>query len=182
MCPRLLRNSDAERSTNRMLGKNVPVLPATAGNPRVAFGQERHDGNPAARCRSKPPVIFIRTRAFQACCQRCGRFVIIALCDLQLGAEHVCPTCFERGRAQSGPNGGKAEWRYRDVLYDSIVLSLGWGWIIVWPLIVVALPAAIVFTREISESAAFVFDSAIGLALLDGLSWLRLASTAGGHL
>jgi hypothetical protein len=29
------------------------------------------------------------------------------------------------------------------VLYDSIAVALGWGWIIVWPVIVVALPAAI---------------------------------------
>lgn len=82
-------------------------------------------------------------KAFQACCQRCGRFVC-ALCDLQLGSEHVCPTCFERGRADSGLNGGKAEWRHRDLLYDSIALALGWLWIIVWPVFFVALPFAIV--------------------------------------
>jgi hypothetical protein len=81
-------------------------------------------------------------KAFQACCQRCGRFVC-ALCDLQLGAEHVCPACFERGRAGSGAEPGKAEWRYRDVLYDSIALTIGWGWILFWPVFVVALPAVI---------------------------------------
>ncbi len=85
---------------------------------------------------------FHPDKAFQACCQRCGRFVC-ALCDLQLGAEHVCPTCFERGRADSGVKAGKAEWRYRDVLYDSIALTVGWGWILVWPVIVVALPGVI---------------------------------------
>lgn len=85
---------------------------------------------------------FHPEKAFQACCQRCGRFVC-ALCDLQLGAEHVCPTCFERGQADAGLNGGMAEWRHRDVLYDSIVLSLGWLWIIVWPVVIAALPAAI---------------------------------------
>ena len=85
---------------------------------------------------------FHPDKAFQACCQRCGRFVC-ALCDLQLGAEHVCPTCFERGRADSGQNAGKAEWRYRDLLYDSIAVTIGWGWIIIWPVFVVALPTAI---------------------------------------
>lgn len=85
---------------------------------------------------------FHPDKAFQACCQRCGRFVC-ALCDLQLGAEHVCPTCFERGRTDSGAAGGKAEWRYRDILYDSIAVSAGWGWIIFWPTFVVALPAVI---------------------------------------
>lgn len=85
---------------------------------------------------------FHPDKAFQACCQRCGRFVC-GLCDLQLGAEHVCPTCFERGRADSGAEAGKAEWRYRDVLYDSIAVTVGWAWIIFWPTIVAALPAVI---------------------------------------
>jgi hypothetical protein len=85
---------------------------------------------------------FHPDKAFQACCQRCGRFVC-ALCDLQLGAEHICPSCFERGRAASGAEPGKAEWRYRDVQYDSIALTIGWAWILVWPTILVALPAVI---------------------------------------
>lgn len=85
---------------------------------------------------------FHPDKAYQACCQLCGRFVC-ALCDLQLGAEHVCPTCFERGRDDSGAEAGKAEWRYRDVLYDSIAVTVGWGWIIFWPTIVAAIPAVI---------------------------------------
>jgi hypothetical protein len=86
---------------------------------------------------------FHPEKAFEACCQRCGRF-LCALCDLQLGAEHVCPTCFERGRADTGQSDGKAEWRHRDILYDSIAVTAGWGWILFWPLFVAALPATIV--------------------------------------
>ena len=86
---------------------------------------------------------FHPDKAFQACCQRCGRFVC-ALCDLQLGAEHLCPTCFERGRAKSGPGAGGSEWRHRDVLYDSIAVALGWGWILISPFVFLALPAVIV--------------------------------------
>lgn len=85
---------------------------------------------------------FHPDKAFQACCQRCGRF-LCALCDLHLGAEHVCPTCFERGRGDSGMEVGKAEWRYRDVLYDSIAATVGWGWILIWPTFIAALPAVI---------------------------------------
>jgi len=102
----------------------------------------RQNTSAAAAMPDQATCFFHPDKAFQACCQRCGRFVC-ALCDLQLGAEHVCPTCFERGRADSGSNGGQAEWRHRDVLYDSIAVALGWSWIIVWPVIVVALPAAI---------------------------------------
>lgn len=85
---------------------------------------------------------FHPDKAFQACCHRCGRFVC-ALCDLQLGIEHVCPTCFERGRGGSSAGAESAEWRYRDVLYDSIAVTLGWGWILIWPSIIAALPIAI---------------------------------------
>jgi hypothetical protein len=103
----------------------------------------RQSTNAASATPEQATCFFHPEKAFQACCQRCGRFVC-ALCDLQLGAEHVCPTCFERGRADTGLNGGKAEWRTRDVLYDSIAVNIGWGWLLVWPIVVVALPAVVV--------------------------------------
>lgn len=100
------------------------------------------NSNAATAMPEQATCFFHPDKAFQACCQRCGRFVC-ALCDLQLGAEHVCPTCFERGRAGSGTDIAKAEWRHRDVLYDSIALSIGWAWILFPASIVVAFPAAI---------------------------------------
>jgi hypothetical protein len=102
----------------------------------------RQNTSAAAAMPDQATCFFHPDKAFQSCCQRCGRFVC-ALCDLQLGAEHVCPTCFERGRTDSGLAGGKAEWRHRDVLYDSIAMAVGWAWIIIWPVIVAALPVAI---------------------------------------
>lgn len=102
----------------------------------------RQSSNAATALSEQATCFFHPDKAFQACCQRCGRFVC-ALCDLQLGAEHVCPACFERGRGDSGAEAGKAEWRFRDVLYDSIAVTVGWGWIIFWPTIVAALPAVI---------------------------------------
>lgn len=110
----------------------VRVWPAVRQNSSVAIALSDQ-----ATC------FFHPDKALQACCQRCGRFVC-ALCDLQLGTEHVCPACFERGRAGSGPEAGKAEWRYRDVLYDSIAVTVGWGWILFWPSIVAAIPTVIV--------------------------------------
>jgi hypothetical protein len=106
------------------------------------WGSVQQNTNPAAALSDQATCFFHPDKAFQACCQRCGRFVC-ALCDLQLGAEHVCPTCFARGRADSGAGAGKAEWRHRDVLYDSIAVTIGWAWIIIWPTIVAALPATI---------------------------------------
>jgi len=111
----------------------------------------RHSVNTVAAMPEQATCFFHPDKAFQACCQRCGRFVC-GLCDLQLGAEHVCPTCFERGRADTRPNGGKAEWKHRDVLYDSVAFSLGWLWIFVWPVVVVALPAAIILHVKYRKS------------------------------
>jgi len=103
----------------------------------------RQNTNAVSALSDQATCFFHPDKAFQACCQRCGRFVC-ALCDLQLGAEHVCPACFERGRAHSGAEAAKAEWRYRDVLYDSIAVTVGWGWILFWPVIVAAIPTVIV--------------------------------------
>lgn len=102
----------------------------------------RPNTNAVSALSDQATCFFHPDKAFQSCCQRCGRFVC-ALCDLQLGAEHVCPTCFEHGRADSGAEAGKGEWRHRDVLYDSIALTVGWVWIFFWPVIVAALPAVI---------------------------------------
>lgn len=102
----------------------------------------RQNSNAAVALPDQATCFFHPDKAVQACCRRCGRFVC-ALCDLQLGAEHVCPACFERGRIDSGADASKAEWRYRDVFYDSIALVVGWGWILFWPTWVAALPAVI---------------------------------------
>jgi hypothetical protein len=102
----------------------------------------RQNSNATAALSDQATCFFHPDKVFQACCQQCGRFVC-ALCDLQLGAEHVCPVCFESGRADSGVEASNAVWRYRDVLYDSIAVTAGWAWIIVWPTFVAAIPAVI---------------------------------------
>jgi len=106
------------------------------------WGSVQQNTSTAAALSDQATCFFHPDKAFQACCQRCGRFVC-ALCDLQLGAEHVCPACFDRGRANSVAGAGAAEWRHRDVLYDSIAAAIGWGWILFWPVFVAAFPAAI---------------------------------------
>jgi hypothetical protein len=119
---------------------------------------------------------FHPDKAFEACCQRCGRF-LCALCDLQLGTEHVCSTCFERGRADTGRNDGKAEWRHRDILYDSIAVTLGWGWILFWPVIIAALPAAVVLHVKFRKSPRSFLIPRSGWrfwAAYVGLIWLPL--------
>jgi hypothetical protein len=123
---------------------NWQYCPSCSNRLKICLWPIARETNRATAALSDQATCFFHPeKAFQACCQRCGRFVC-ALCDLQLGAEHVCPACFERGRADSGVEASTAEWRYRDVLYDSIALTVGWGWILFWPLLVAAIPAVIV--------------------------------------
>jgi len=136
----------------------------------------RQSTNAASAMPEQATCFFHPEKAFQACCQRCGRFVC-ALCDLQLGAEHVCPTCFERGRRDTGLHGGKAEWRARDVLYDSIAITLGWGWILVWPTVVAALPAVIVLHVKYRKAPSSYLMPRSGWrfwAAYGGFVWLPL--------
>ena len=136
----------------------------------------RQNGNAAAALSDQATCFFHPDKAFQACCQRCGRFVC-ALCDLQLGAEHVCPACFERGRTDSGVRASQAEWRYRDVLYDSIALTVGWGWILFWPTIVAAIPAVIVLHVKFRKAPRSYLVPRSGWrfwAAYPGLFWLPL--------
>jgi hypothetical protein len=133
-------------------------------------------GNATAALSDQATCFFHPDKLFQACCQRCGRFVC-ALCDLQLGAEHICPTCFERGRADSGAEASKAEWRYRDVLYDSIALTVGWGWILFWPVIVAAIPTVIYLHLKYRKAPRSYLIARSGWrfwAAYPGLVWLPL--------
>lgn len=136
-----------------------------------------HQNTKAAAALSDQATCFFHPdKAFQACCQRCGRFVC-ALCDLQLGAEHVCPTCFERGRADSGGEAAKAEWRHRDVLYDSIALTVGWGWILFWPTIVAAIPTVIILHIKYRKAPRSYLIARSGWRFwvaYAGLAWLPL--------
>jgi hypothetical protein len=140
----------------------------------------RNSVNAAAAMPDQATCFFHPDKAFQACCQRCGRFVC-ALCDLQLGADHVCPTCFERGRVDSVLNGSKAEWRHRDVLYDSIAVTIGWGWILFWVLFVVALPTAIILHVKYRKAPRSYLIPRRGWRFwwaYVGLSWLPLLIAA----
>jgi hypothetical protein len=136
----------------------------------------RQNNNATTALSDQATCFFHPDKAFQACCQRCGRFVC-ALCDLQLGAEHVCPACFERGRADSVAEPGKAEWRYRDVLYDSIALTIGWGWILFWPMIVAAVPAVIFLHVKYRKAPRSYLIPRAGWrfwAAYAGLAWVPL--------
>ncbi|MDH3973146.1 MAG: hypothetical protein OEV42_02595 [Deltaproteobacteria bacterium] len=52
-------------------------------------------------------------------CAECGRF-LCALCDVELGGKHVCPTCIDSGKKK----GKLKTLENHRTLYDDIALSL----------------------------------------------------------
>jgi hypothetical protein len=144
------------------------------------WGAVQQSTNTAPALTDQATCFFHPDKAFQACCQRCGRFVC-ALCDLKLGAEHVCSTCFERGRTGSGTEPGKAEWRHRDVLFDSVAVTIGWGWILFWPVYVAAFPGAIFLHAKYRKAPRSYLIPRYGWrfwAAYAGLLWLPLLFAA----
>lgn len=75
-------------------------------------------------------------------CERCGRF-ICTLCDLQVGARHLCPSCIGNGlESDKVP-----ELVTRRLAWPSLALLLGWVpmvlFFVMWPFFVATGPAAV---------------------------------------
>ncbi|WP_446007892.1 hypothetical protein [Candidatus Electrothrix sp.] len=69
-------------------------------------------------------------------CSHCGRF-LCALCDLDMGASHICPVCLERGKDKQGV----IEQKQGCVRYDILVLALAfWPFLLIIPLTVLTAP------------------------------------------
>lgn len=73
-------------------------------------------------------------------CDACGRF-LCALCDVHLGAEHLCPTCLEAGRRK----GKITTLENRQMLFDDAALSTAVLPILVFPFTFITTPLAIFF-------------------------------------
>jgi hypothetical protein len=70
-------------------------------------------------------------------CDSCGRF-LCALCEIELGSEHLCPACLEAGRHANSFD----RLANHRVLYDSIALALA------------VVPALFVWTAILGAPAA----------------------------
>lgn len=73
-----------------------------------------------------------------AACQQCGRFVC-QLCAVEFGSETWCPSCVAAGAGKARSASGEAP----RTLYDSLVLTLPLASLLLWPLTMVAGPAAV---------------------------------------
>ena len=71
-------------------------------------------------------------------CDGCGRF-LCALCDLEMGSQHLCPVCLQTGRKK----GSIPELENRRTLYDGAAFSLAVFPILLGPLSLLTAPVAI---------------------------------------
>lgn len=109
-------------------------------------------------------------------CESCGRF-LCALCDVEIGGSHRCPSCLEAGKQKR-----KLETvENRRMLYDSLALGLAVLPVLIWPLTILSAPAALfIVIRYWSDPLSilprtrirFVIAALIALAQIGG--WLTL--------
>jgi hypothetical protein len=71
-------------------------------------------------------------------CDSCGRF-LCALCDVELGASHRCPSCLQAGKRK----GSADSLQTRGTLWDGLALMLAVVPLLVWPFTIFTAPAAI---------------------------------------
>jgi len=76
-----------------------------------------------------------------AACSQCGRFVC-QLCAVEFGGDVWCPSCVTAGAGKAKA----ATTESARTLYDSIVFTLPLFSLLLWPLTIVAAPAALALT------------------------------------
>ena len=106
-------------------------------------------------------------------CDHCGRF-LCALCDVEFGDKHLCPSCLEAGKKKSKI----INLERQRVLYDSTALALALFPIItIWFTLVTAPIALYLAIRHWNSSMSIVrrtkirFILAISLAGLQIIAW-----------
>jgi hypothetical protein len=112
-------------------------------------------------------------RAVQVC-DACGRFVC-ALCSIDLGSEHLCPTCLSAGKRK----GKITSLENVRTCYDRIATSLAVLGLVFWPVSLFLAPASIYISiRHWNSPGSLLgvsrrrFIIAITLASLELLGWL----------
>lgn len=108
-----------------MLRETVSVASAAPPPPAIA----------AATC------FFHENNAAAQLCSICGRF-LCSLCDVGLEEQHLCPTCFDQAQERFAI----PSLRRDDRLYDTMAMTIGWAWLLFYPLWLLALPTVIYLT------------------------------------
>ena len=101
-----------------------PFTPGKAGEPIVLDGESSCFYHPQKKA--------------AALCSACGRF-LCALCDCELGGQHICPGCLETGRQK----GRITTLENHRTLYDSMALALAIYPLIIFYFTIITAPAAL---------------------------------------
>lgn len=103
-------------------------------------------------------------------CGGCGRF-LCALCDCQLGKEHLCPACLETGKTK----GKISALEHRRTRYDSIALTLAvLPMLPVFPTLITAPMVLFVVIRYWNKPRSFAPVSRARLILASMLAVLQI--------
>src|ERR1700744_6339275 len=107
-------------------------------------------------------------------CDGCGRF-LCALCDCELGGQHLCPVCLETGKTK----GKIKNLENQRILYDSIALSLAIYPILIFYFTLITAPMTLFVSIRYWKSPMSLvrrtkvrFMAAILLALLQLTGWV----------
>jgi len=104
-------------------------------------------------------------------CDRCGRF-LCELCDIEMGAGHLCPACVAAGAT----SGSDTELDIRRTYYDRLALRLAIYPTLVTPLIALYLTARHGRTRnEIVPRGQGTWTATILIAATQLVAWGTLA-------
>jgi hypothetical protein len=109
---------------------DVRVFPALLRSAAAAQSEAALEGE--AACFDHP---FKRALA---ACRQCGRFVC-GICLVEFAGEVWCPSCIAAGAGKAR----EARMETSRTLYDSIVLALPLGSLLIWPFTIIAAPAAL---------------------------------------
>jgi len=136
-----------------------PFTPGKAGEPIVVDGESSCFYHP----QKKAAVV----------CVACGRF-LCALCDCELGGQHLCPACLEAGQ-QKGKIKSLENHR---TLYDSMALALAAYPLLIFYFTIITAPAALfVAIRHWNSPSSIIprtkirFVLAIITALMELAGW-----------
>jgi len=109
----------------------VQVFPA-------AFADQHVPARPEGAAEGEAACFDHPNKKAVAVCRQCGRFVC-QLCAVDFGSESWCPSCVAAGAGKAKAASTEAP----RMLYDSMVLGLPLVSLLVWPLTIVAGPAAV---------------------------------------
>jgi len=129
----------------------VPCASCGSGVQAVVFPARFRPPAPsrpgAPRTADQAACFFHADRRADVACDRCGRFVC-RLCDLPFGSRHLCPSCVD----PSSPGERPDLLRHRATRWDSLVLLVALGPVVLLPLVYFSL-----FTAPLALILAWYF-------------------------